>query len=351
MDKPARIRASKSIPPTVIRGVVAILLGAATTVGIAWLLALLVDGGHVGYNDVVALQGIPMQPGYAPAQPPGAFFAQATREQSWGTVIVKVDTVWSGDGGPSVGSMFEVLDGTSFAEQMKDNFDSDVAPTAWWRADGWPMLALSAEAWWDEKWGGLVPDRKRVSKVVGGVLAGPRRVTPYGTGPAVRVLPLQPIWSGLVINTAFYEFLWFALLSLGDIRFAIRRRRGLCTRCAYKLQPEQGSLQRMRRATAVTIVSHRPESATTLSKISPMRALSKPIPPFVVRVTAAILLGVATTVGVAWLLAWYVDGTRKSRWPRWPGFNYDVASKVIPTPTDANGSPFNRGEARQPLGN
>jgi len=50
----------------------------------------------------------------------------------------------------------------------------------------------------------------------------------------VRALPLRPIWTGLGINTAFYGVMWFGLVS--SIRMARRwrrRRRGLCTRCAY----------------------------------------------------------------------------------------------------------------------
>jgi hypothetical protein len=117
---------------------------------------------------------------------------------------------------------------------MCAKFDRSEAPCAWWRADGWPLPALSAEA----RWGGY--DWLGVSEIIGGVLVGPKRVKP-DDGP--RILPLQPIWSGFVINTALYALVWFLLFSSGDIRnwlrSALRRRRGQCVRCAYKLQPEQ----------------------------------------------------------------------------------------------------------------
>ena len=49
-----------------------------------------------------------------------------------------------------------------------------------------------------------------------------------------RLLPLRPIWPGLVVNTLLYSLvLW--LLSGGPfvLRSFIRLRRGLCTACAY----------------------------------------------------------------------------------------------------------------------
>ena len=103
-----------------------------------------------------------------------------------------------------------------------------------WRADGWPFLALSSEARWQSY------DALRMSPVIGGKLIGSRNVVPRD---GVRILPLQPIWSGLIINTVLYVPLWFTLFSLKDIwrgiRSRIRRRRGQCIHCAYKLMAEQ----------------------------------------------------------------------------------------------------------------
>ena len=120
--------------------------------------------------------------------------------------------------------------------EMKEKFDNNEAPCALWRADGWPLLALSSEARWESYASlGMAP-------VIGGIRVGPRTVVPRD---GVRILPLQPIWSGLIFNTVFYISLWFALFSFREIwefrniRSKLRRRRGQCIHCGYKLIPEQ----------------------------------------------------------------------------------------------------------------
>lgn len=57
-----------------------------------------------------------------------------------------------------------------------------------------------------------------------------RGATP--TGPVE--LPLQPIWAGFTVNTAFYALLLrLVFLALFTARRVRRRRRGLCEKCAY----------------------------------------------------------------------------------------------------------------------
>jgi hypothetical protein len=235
ISKGSRVPAglSKPINATVVRVAAAIVLGAATTVAVAWSLAFYVDGSQAGrvqrarwgrgFSNDVAVQLIPTPPDRT-----GDQFATVTRSRRWGTDIAEV---W----GPCVngnayGSLHELVEGTSFETEMKGKFDRGQAPTAWWRADGWPLPALSAEARWSSF------DALGMSKVVGGVLVGSKKVFPRD---GVRILPLQPIWRGLIINTAIYVLLWYALLSVGGIRSRLRRRRGLCGCCGYKLQPDQ----------------------------------------------------------------------------------------------------------------
>ena len=46
-------------------------------------------------------------------------------------------------------------------------------------------------------------------------------------------LPLAPIWTGFAINTIFYALLlWMPFIA----RHVIRRKRGLCVKCAYDLR-------------------------------------------------------------------------------------------------------------------
>lgn len=52
-----------------------------------------------------------------------------------------------------------------------------------------------------------------------------------------REIPLRPIWPGFVINTVCYT-VFLLLLTLGPLSFRniIRRKRGLCIKCAYDLR-------------------------------------------------------------------------------------------------------------------
>ena len=55
--------------------------------------------------------------------------------------------------------------------------------------------------------------------------------------PQRYILPTGPLWTGIVINTVFYAvLLWGLAIGPGRIRGLIRRRRGLCERCAYDLR-------------------------------------------------------------------------------------------------------------------
>jgi len=50
------------------------------------------------------------------------------------------------------------------------------------------------------------------------------------------MLPLVPLWPGIVINAVFYGvLLWLAGLGFASIRRARRRRRGRCAWCGYEL--------------------------------------------------------------------------------------------------------------------
>jgi hypothetical protein len=59
---------------------------------------------------------------------------------------------------------------------------------------------------------------------------------PFFISPFDAVIPLQPLWTGLAINSAFYAAPWVVILLAPRLirRFA-RRRRGLCPTCGYDL--------------------------------------------------------------------------------------------------------------------
>jgi hypothetical protein len=148
MRQRSRVRAflTKPIRGRAVRVVLALVLGAATTVAVAWTLALLVDGSFNtspiasrGFSYEVAVGRIRLRPGgeLRPIQ-------DVRRAQRWGTSIVVVNGPY--EDGQGYGSVEELLEGTSFAEEMKEKFICQEPASAWWRADGWPFTAFSAEA-------------------------------------------------------------------------------------------------------------------------------------------------------------------------------------------------------------
>jgi hypothetical protein len=74
----------------------------------------------------------------------------------------------------------------------------------------------------------------------GGIATGRLFTGPMARGgPAwsySRALPLRPIWLGFAVNTIFYAaILWLLIPGPFALRRLIRRRRGLCPKCAYPM--------------------------------------------------------------------------------------------------------------------
>lgn len=97
-------------------------------------------------------------------------------------------------------------------------------------ARGWPWLALHAE----------MTDMWPISREGPSAWRGGIGLPNYDTWPdeidMPRELPYLPIWRGFLGDTAFYAAVWGALLSAP--RFVLGRmrwRRGQCPRCAYDL--------------------------------------------------------------------------------------------------------------------
>jgi len=54
---------------------------------------------------------------------------------------------------------------------------------------------------------------------------------------APRAFPLRPIWPGFTIDTLFYAAIWFGVcFGFASAKRAIRRKRGRCPRCGYDLR-------------------------------------------------------------------------------------------------------------------
>lgn len=232
MSKEPGVRAklAKPIPSIVGRIAVAIVLGGATTVGVSWILALLVAGlptmSPGRFSVATAAQVMPNPPNTT-----GTSFLCVMRFRRWGTEIIHIRR--QGPGWPA-GSVQELIEGTSYVVQMKEEFKRGRETVVWRRADGWPLPAFSVEARWRGR------DPQHMWELIGGVRVDDSSNLSIADGG--HFLPLRPIWSGIVVDSLLYTLLYFGLLSLPHIgrwRQLRRRRRGQCERCGYTLQSEQ----------------------------------------------------------------------------------------------------------------
>lgn len=100
-------------------------------------------------------------------------------------------------------------------------------------AFGWPAPCLwyQVVAGFDQMTMSTVDD-----ELAGGILLSGRAGSRAG---AFRALPLRPIWWGLALNTLLASVVWGGLL-FGPVavRRRIRRRRGRCVRCGYDLRDQ-----------------------------------------------------------------------------------------------------------------
>ena len=106
---------------------------------------------------------------------------------------------------------------------------------------GWPLPALEGRRWhlsipvgWHfSETGFAIQQGERARSVSDFEL--PVNVNTAGAGES-RMLPLLPLWWGFTINTLLYGMiLWLLLFGPFAARRMLRRRRGLCAKCAYPI--------------------------------------------------------------------------------------------------------------------
>lgn len=104
---------------------------------------------------------------------------------------------------------------------------------------GWPLRAIQSRTW-------LADDPRGVPKDVessnGVIVRNSPTVSSAGFvfGRDIRILPLAPLWLGLVGDTALFATTWWVLLcGISMTRRRIRTRRGRCPRCAYDLRGQR----------------------------------------------------------------------------------------------------------------
>ncbi len=204
---------------------ICLLLGAVSTIAVAWTLALTmptVDGA--------AWSMLPVGPERT------RWVIRAARDL--GALDIRASADWESDwsGGWGIDKFDESqLPGWSGAAHPPTPDEVEALTILYEHARGWPMLALYWRGMLAPSWHGMLAPSWRTEW--GWEI---KLLRCFTENQESRTLPLAVIWPGVVIDTVVYGVLWFALLfgfgATRAARRALRTRRGHCPMCAYDLR-------------------------------------------------------------------------------------------------------------------
>ncbi len=218
----------------ILRSLLCLLLGAITTIAVAWGIA------YFGSWE------IPLLPDEAEL----VFHAEdrltdhviVSRWSHFGTTTVWVTKGLGGSGMISEADLGEIAPAWCAEKvQVRRLEPMGTSQRAWsfFEGRGWPAVALSCE-----QRGLFVTPAAGAQQagIIGGIETD-RPTTNINVGQYIqpfRILPYVPIWPGLVINTLFYAAIWFGVFFgfTGAKRF-LRAKRGRCPRCGYDLRGQR----------------------------------------------------------------------------------------------------------------
>ena len=121
---------------------------------------------------------------------------------------------------------------------FREGFDQVIST-----ATGWPFRAFRGDHWirWSPPPAPAFPQITLDPNGMPVVTQAPMErsdslwhVSDAPSGP--WALPHAPMWAGLGGDLLAFGAFWFLVLSFSGLRRTLRRRRGLCTRCAYALK-------------------------------------------------------------------------------------------------------------------
>jgi hypothetical protein len=104
------------------------------------------------------------------------------------------------------------------------------------KAAGWPLLAFYTEQSGTPQ---FTPSGTWIVSAPGGSVPPPSSPRP-GSGATMQILPLRPIWTGLLADSVFYACLggvlyWVTVFPRRFFRELSRLRHGRCIQCGYQL--------------------------------------------------------------------------------------------------------------------
>ncbi len=195
-------------------------LGLATTVLIGWVAMFLPRGTH-GYGPPAT---IPV--GLAKSSDGFKVWEITQGRNAWHRVVSYWFVQISGQALMMPNADFEArkVDLESLPRHLRPTSLDDLNMQAWYREVGWPLKALTCSIHWKTQ----VRNADILYRVEGGVQL------PRDGDFQPRALPLTPIRTGLIADTAVFALGWLACFTaLERLRAAGRRRAGRCTQCGY----------------------------------------------------------------------------------------------------------------------
>lgn len=219
-----------------------LVLGAATSIAVAWgcvASAGLVSGrAHVDKDwfPLITIAHVPEEPGPPILPDPGKsnVFYNDPRSglgpyaqwQGCGLTLVRYLGYFGEFPEPIVGVIREL---PAWASQDIPRPGSSLGPRAEVVAAGWPLRCCCMAAY-----GHYSQERHTIAHL------GALRVSITNWGDTCGRLPVRPIWSGLMADTALSSAAWAGVLaSSGALLRFQRRRRGVCEHCGYDLRRQR----------------------------------------------------------------------------------------------------------------
>ncbi len=214
---------------TLRRLALSLALGAATTVGVAWVIAT-----RIGERPVGARRGFHVD---------GNGAIDVYRFERSGTVglhVISGTSSWQGEGPDDATEPIDSLVPAWARERLVPSGWIG-APTTWSYSylsrqlliRGWPLPCL-----WCLLEGVPNPTGYWGHRAISGIIVNRNWkgfARPWPGDPPVT-LPYRPLWGAFAANTGVYAAAWWVLLvAPGEVRRALRRRRGRCASCGYDL--------------------------------------------------------------------------------------------------------------------
>jgi len=219
----------------IVRICAALVLGLVTSISIAWVVA----ARHIDFGGTTTLTS------YSDDQ--GGW----TRSSFGMTHISVTNATWTDGykaGARALAQRWVLLPAIETVNRTFETGKRSPESEDWVVAAGWPWRCAWCHAQQSQFWLSptLAPGDPSIN-LTPAVRSGERKL---------RVLPLRPLWLGLIGNMLFYSAFWFLLLSIPALYRTLRRRKGCCAKCGYNLKgigsancPECGA------ATAATAVA------------------------------------------------------------------------------------------------